>query len=67
MKIRAAFRSGFSAHGLADRLHDLIHSGDENINKVFSEQELKYVFFVPDINGLFYFSIKEGLMRFYGF
>ncbi|MCP9258966.1 hypothetical protein DINM_001952 [Dirofilaria immitis] len=52
-KIHAAFRDGFGAKDLAEKLADLIKSGDESINKVFLNEELKFIFLKPDVDGNF--------------
>uniref|UniRef100_A0A915Q3A8 DRBM domain-containing protein n=1 Tax=Setaria digitata TaxID=48799 RepID=A0A915Q3A8_9BILA len=50
-KVRAAFQDGFGAKGLTKKLNELIKSGDENINRVFLNQELDFVFLSPDLDG----------------
>lgn len=51
-KIRAAFQDGFGAKGLTEKLTELIQSGDENINKIFLNQKLKFIFLEPDLDGM---------------
>ncbi|VDO52208.1 unnamed protein product, partial [Onchocerca flexuosa] len=50
-KVRAAFQDGFGAEGLTEKLAELIKSGDENINKVFLNQKLKFIFLKPGLDG----------------
>ncbi|EFO27344.1 double-stranded RNA binding domain-containing protein family protein [Loa loa] len=50
-KVRAAFRDGFDVTGLTEKLIKLINSGDENINKIFLNQKLNFVFLEPDLDG----------------
>ncbi|EJW88169.1 hypothetical protein WUBG_00921 [Wuchereria bancrofti] len=50
-KVRAVFQNGNGTQDLTKKLTELINSGDENINKIFLNQKLKFVFLEPDLDG----------------
>uniref|UniRef100_A0A0R3RI16 DRBM domain-containing protein n=1 Tax=Elaeophora elaphi TaxID=1147741 RepID=A0A0R3RI16_9BILA len=71
-KVRSAFQDGFGTKGLTEKLTELIKSGDENISKVFPDQELKFVFLERDIDGNFQCMLSldspvDTKNAFYGF
>ncbi|VDK85054.1 unnamed protein product [Litomosoides sigmodontis] len=71
-KVRSAFRDGYGTKGLTDKLTELVKSGDENISKIFPDQELKFIFLERDLDGNFQCMLSinsptDAKNAFYGF
>ncbi|VIO90797.1 Double-stranded RNA binding motif family protein [Brugia malayi] len=50
-KVRAAFQNGNGTQDFTKKLTELINSDDENINRIFLNQKLKFIFLEPDLDG----------------
>ncbi|VDN05842.1 unnamed protein product [Thelazia callipaeda] len=51
-KVHSTFRNGSLTQKLVKSLNDLINSGDDNINKIFRPETMKFSFLNPDGSGV---------------